>query len=243
MTNTESLLAMDDPAEPVRSVRFKGEEIAVPDAFWDGDANCPNVGALVKSHADLRRKVSEQRPAAPEVYALTLPEDLAQRIAPDESDPLAHQAMDWAKKHGLGQEAFSELTTLYYGALAENAVDREAELGRLTEALGPRAEAEMAGLSQWVDGMLGDAVAKTPDLFHALENLTATAEGVLLLKAFKDKLTESGVPSSRSGGGKRLDAASLRALQESDAYRAGDAATRRVVEDGWARLFPNDTKR
>lgn len=48
-----------------RSVRFKGETLAVPDAFWDAETDAPNLGALVKSHTDLRRKLSESRaPAA-----------------------------------------------------------------------------------------------------------------------------------------------------------------------------------
>jgi len=239
MTMSESLLP-GDAADAPRSVRYKGEEVTVPEAFWDAAAGGPNVGALVKSHADLRRKLSEGRPQPPESYALTLPEDLAARIAPDENDPLARRAMDWAKQQGLGQEAFSGLAALYYGHLADGAPDRDSEMQRLAEALGPRAGAELAGLSRWVGDILGEGMGKSPEIAAALDRLTATADGVLLLKAIRDKLGETGLPSSRGGAAPRLDAAALRALQASDAYLAGDPAARRTVAEGWARLFPED---
>lgn len=225
-------------SETPRSVRFKGETMAIPDAFWDAETDAPNLGALVKSHADLRRKLSEVRPEPPEAYELALPEALAARIRADAEDPLAKGAMDWARRHGLGQDAFSELASLYFGRLAEVAVDPEAERAKLRESLGERADGEIAGLGRWVDGLLGDVIAESADLRGALDRLTATADGVMLVKAIKDKLGESGVPSMRATAPKGLDAAGLKALQGSDAYLSGDAATRRRVAEGWARLFP-----
>jgi len=227
-------------AKPSRNVLFKGEEIPVPEAFWDGEAGCPNVGALVKSHADLRRKLSDQKPQPPEAYALSLPEDLAARIAPDENDPLARGAMEWARRQGLGQEAFSELAALYYGHMVDVVPDRESEMRRLSESLGPRAGMELADLSGWACEMLGGSLAKSPEIAEAFESLTSTANGVLLLKALRDRLGEAGLPSARGSGAARMDAAALRALQSSDAYLAGDPSTRRTVADGWARLFPDE---
>ncbi len=72
--------------------------------------------------------------------------------------------MDWARRHGLGQEAFSELAALYYGRVAEAALDPEAERGKLRSALGDRADGEIAGLGRWVDGLLGDVIADSADL-------------------------------------------------------------------------------
>ena len=236
---TDSLSILDTAPEP-RSVRFKGESLAVPDAFWDAEADAPNLGALVKSHADLRRKLSEARPQPPEAYELALPPELSGRVAADAADPLAKGAMDWARRHGLGQDAFSELASLYFGRVAESSVDSEAERGKLAAAFGDRADSEIAGLSRWVDGILGDVLAESREVFSALDRLTATADGVMLIKAIKDKLGEAGLPSSRAGAPGAPDAGALRKLQNSDAYRSGDAATRRKVAEGWARLFPND---
>lgn len=225
-------------SETPRSVRFKGENLAIPDAFWDAEADAPNLGALVKSHSDLRRKLSEVRPEPPETYEIGLPEALAQRIRADAEDPLAKGAMDWARRNGLGQEAFSELAGLYFGRLAEVAVDPEAEEGKLRAALGDRAETEIAGLGRWIDGLLGDVIAESADLHAALDRLTATADGVMLMKAIRDKLGEAAVPSSRAAAPKGADAQALRTLQGSEAYLSGDPETRRRVAEGWARLFP-----
>lgn len=222
-----------------RNVRFKDEVFAIPDAFWDAEADRPNLGALVKSHADLRRKLSEIRPEPPEAYEIALPKELEGRIAADIEDPLAREAMDWARRQGLGQEAFSELAALYFGRLASSAIDSEAERSKLARALGDRADAEIAGLSRWVDGLLGDVLTESAELHAALDRLTATADGVLLVKAIKDKLGEAAVPSSRAGAAAALpDVAALRKLQASEAYRSGDAQTRAKVAEGWARLFP-----
>lgn len=236
---TDVLSFLDAKPDP-RSVRFKGETLAVPEAFWDAEADAPNLGALVKSHADLRRKLSESRPQPPETYELVLPQELSARVAVDADDPLAKGAMDWARRHGLGQDAFAELASLYFGRVAESAIDSEAERGKLATAFGDRADSEIAGLSRWVDGILGDVLAESREVYSALDRLTATADGVMLIKAIKDKLGEAGLPSSRAGAPAAPDAGALRKLQSSEAYRAGDAETRRKVAEGWARLFPGD---
>jgi hypothetical protein len=228
-----------EAAPPPHSVRYKGEDLPVPEAFWDTAAGGPNLGALVKSQSDLRRMLSEQRPEVPEAYELAVPQDLANRIRADAEDPLAQSAMDWAKKQGLSQEAFSELAALYYGRLAEDAVDRDAEMGKLKSVFGSKAESELAGLGRWVQGLLGNTLSRDPEMERTLHHLTATADGVKLLKAFKDRLAEPAVPSFREGGVPAMDAAGLRALQASDAYLAGDPAVRRKVAEGWARLYPD----
>ena len=73
---------------------------------------------------------------------------------------------------------------------------------------------------------------------HALNRLTATADGVLLLKALRDRISEPGLPSGRDGGAGLPDAAALRALQASEPYLAGDPAVQKRVAQGWARLYP-----
>jgi len=241
------------PSRDDRSIAYKGETLSVPDAFWDGKTQSPNVGALVKSHADLRRKLSEQgsggatlsadRDAVPDMYELCLPKGMEDHIQVAPEDPLAKNAMDWARRHGLGQEAFSELTQMYYERLASEQQDddhrQEGELEKLHEALGPRADHEMEDLSRWVDGLLGPDLENAPELYCALDQLTSSADGVILLRTLKERLGERGVPTSRMSSGPYLNEESLRQLQSSEAYRSGDKSTRRQVAEGWARLYPD----
>jgi hypothetical protein len=214
------------------------EKLEVPDEFWDAEKGAPRLGALLKSRNDLRAKLGEGKAAAPETYELRVPEALAGRFQADPEQPIAKAAMAFAKKHGLSQEAFDELAATYFEGQAGNALDPAAEMAALEKAFGGKdaAKAEMDGISQWASGLLGQDFAKNPGILAAAEALASSAEGVLLLKAFKDRIGEKGVPAARTSSEPVLSEESLRALQASDAYLAGDPATRRRVAEGWDML-------
>ncbi len=219
-----------------RLVEFDGQQIEIPDEFWDGDANAPRIGALLKSRQDLRQKLGEGKPQAPESYELKVPEALAERIKADPEQPLAKAAMEFAKKNGLSQEQFNELSALYFEGQVSGTLDQAVERASLEKALGPDAKAQMDGLGQWVSGLLGQDFQKNPGLLMAAEALASSSEGVLLLKALKDRIGEKSVPSSREAPAPTVSEESLRALQASDAYINGDPVTRRRVAEGWEAL-------
>lgn len=212
------------------------EKLEVPDEFWDAEKGAPRLGALLKSRNDLRAKLGEGKAAAPETYELRVPEALAGRFQADPEQPIAKAAMAFAKKHGLSQEAFDELAATYFEGQAGNTLDPAAERAAVEKALGPDAKAEMEGLGQWVSGLLGQDFAKNPGLLSAAEALASSSEGVLLLKALKDRIGEKGVPAARTSSEPVLSEESLRALQASEAYQNGDPATRRRVAEGWEAL-------
>lgn len=219
-----------------RVVEFDGQPFEIPDEFWDGEANAPRLGALLKSRQDLRQKLGEGKPTPPESYEIKVPEALAERIKADPEDPLAKGAMDWARSQGLGQDAFDALAKLYFERQAASSLDPAAEQASVEKALGDNAKAELDGLGQWVGGLLGQDFKKNPGLLMAAEALASSSEGVLLLKALKDRIGEKGIPSAKADTSPALTEEALRALQSSDAYLNGDAATRRRVAEGWDAL-------
>lgn len=230
----------DDAGNP-RVVEFvdrdgNAEKLEVPDEFWDAEKGAPRLGALLKSRNDLRAKLGEGKAAAPETYELKVPEALGERFQADPEQPLAKAAMAFAKKHGLSQEAFDELAATYFEGEAASSLDPAAERAAVEKALGPQAKAEMEGLGQWVSGLLGQDFAKNPGLLSAAQALASSSEGVLLLKAIKDRIGEKTVPSGRESPAPAVTEESLRALQASEAYQNGDPATRRRVAEGWEAL-------
>ncbi|MGH6886289.1 MAG: capsid assembly protein [Kiloniellales bacterium] len=242
----------DPQIQQPRLVEWNGERFEVPEDLWDGARNAIRAEAAVKRALDLRRKLSERAPnaaeSAPERYELALPAALEGKMSVDPGHPLVEPAMAWARKHGLSQEAFAELAQLWYGHEAEasgeagGASDRDSEMARLDAALGQRADAVKGELARWMNGLLGRDFAAEPALLSAAEELASTAEGVLLLKAIKDKLGERPLPASRGAGAPPLDEARLKTLQASPAYQ--DAAhpdhkrTVAEVQRGWASLYP-----
>jgi len=212
------------------------ENLEVPDEFWDTEKGAPRLGALLKSRNDLRQKLGEGKPTAPEAYELKVPEALADRVKADPEQPIAKAAMDFAKKHGLSQEQFDELAGVYFEGQGASSLDPAAERASVEKALGDNAKAELDGLGQWVGGLLGQDFKKNPGLLDAANALASSSEGVLLLKALKDRIGEKGVPSAKVDTTPALTEESLRALQSSDAYLNGDAATRRRVAEGWDAL-------
>lgn len=233
-----------EAAAPRKTHRFTYRDTAyeVPDQFWDREAEDIDLAALLKSQADLRRQLSG-RAKAPDTYDLTLPEDIADRVAIDPADPMAASAVEWAKKHGLSQEAFGELVETFARSEAE-ARDpekfRAAQMEDLKETYGHRCDEVCREVGHWLGALLQRDFADRPELLEVAEELASDARGVKLLKAVRDRLTERGVPGHRDQAAGGMDEAALRRMQASDAYLDArhpdhDAVVRKVRE-GWQRL-------
>lgn len=247
--STGSQSVEDSPKDTARSdriIEFNGERLEVPEDLWDSKNKTIRSEAAVKRALDLRRKVSEQTPAAPESYELIVPDDLQEKVRADVEHPLASPAMDWAKKHGLSQDAFSELASLFYHQEASTHdadVKYEAEQRDiLKKALGDDAERVTKDLGKWVYGLLGKDFKENTGLHTAANMLACDANGVLLIKALKDKLGETAVPSSRGHDAASLSESDLAALQASDAYHNENHPQHKSVvarvREGWKVLFP-----
>ncbi len=253
--NGESLIPLSSATDEITAssrggvIEHKGERIALDQNYWDGTANDgqggPNVGALAKAVTDLRRQVSGRSDPPPDRYELTVPEALTETIEADPSHPLAKPAMEWAKKNGLSQAAFNDLTGLFYGHQAAQAGDEEKyyqeQNAILDQALGPRAETIKQDLVNWFEGLLAQDFRDQPELFEAAHLVTRDADGVLLLKALKNKISQRNVPSGRHEDLGVLMSDDLRNLQASKAYldqsHPNHKATVAKVREGYQRLY------
>jgi hypothetical protein len=222
-----------------RSITYNGETLEIPDNYWDAEAGAANIGALVKSNVDLRKKLSEERPEPPESYEIVVPEDFAnQGVSIAADDPLAVSAQEWAKKNGLTQDVLNEGIALYLKGRLAGLPSRETELQKVGQAFGDGADKTMADLANWSRGVAGD----DPAMMQALDAVSSTADGIILLHHLKTKLAAPSpmIPGAKVPTSPALDEEALRALQASDAYISGDPATRKKVIEGWERLYPGN---
>lgn len=147
-------------------------------------------------------------PAVPDVYALNLPDELSGRVEVSPDHPLYAPASDWARKWGLPQQAFDELVAIQAGHEAGGGIDSAAERtkllaafndnGRLNEA---QAQARADEVGRWAVGLLGPDVRRHRGLANELMMLTATADGVALLRAIKSRVGEARPPKAGHAGG------------------------------------------
>jgi len=252
---SESLIPMDRSAGPgtdgPRMVAHKGERFQVPANLWDATLNDGaggiNGAAAAKMAMDLRKQISDKAAAREEVptaYTLTVPETLAETLEASTEHPLFAPVSEWAKAKGLSQDDFDELTAVFYTYEAARQGRRdEDQAGLLNEALGEDAERTLTDLGRWVDGLLGQEISENSSVADTLESIASSANGVLFLKALKDRIGVAGLPTSRAGGagGAALSQGHLQSLQNSPAYMdAGHpdhAETVRRVRDGFRSLY------
>jgi hypothetical protein len=144
----------------------------------------------------------------PDVYALNLPEDLTGRVEVSPDHPLYAPASDWARKWNLPQAAFDELVAIQAGHEAGSGIDQGAERTKLIEAfseggrLSPaQAQAKADEIGRWAVGLLSGEARRNPAILGELIGLTATADGVALLRALKSRVGEARPPRAGQGSG------------------------------------------
>ena len=234
-----------------RVIDHKGERFEVPENLWDPDLNDGaggvNAGAAAKMALDLRRQLSARAAdgtTPPDSYALSVPDALTDMLEANTDHPLFAPVCEWAKEKGLSQGDFDELSGIFYrfeaGRLGRDEAD-QSEL--LEEALGEGSDRVLSDLGRWINGLLGEEIANRTDVADTLEMIASSANGILFLKALKDRIGVRGVPSGRSGGtgSPPLTRGALETLQNSPAYRdAGHpdhGDTVRRVRDGFKALY------
>lgn len=173
-----------------------------------GDAGGMHDAYAGRAYADAPEAVSEAGGGVPDVYALNLPEDLTGRVELSSDHPLYAPASDWARKWNLPQAAFDELVAIQAGHEAGSGIDQGAERTKLIEAfseggrLSPaQAQAKADEIGRWAVGLLAGEARRNPAIVNELIALTATADGVALLRALKSRVGEARPPRAGNGSG------------------------------------------
>ena len=138
-------------------------------------------------------------------YQLTVPESLAGTIEADPDDPRVEQLFEVAQANNWSQDMVDQVVALEYANLAAGAqTDAQVhaqEKAALVKSIDPSgALGEEAALhkaaeyGRWAVDLLAGDMKANPGLMDELKFLTTTANGVALLKAFRDHTQVGGVP-------------------------------------------------
>jgi len=184
--------------------------------YWDEAAKAPKWEDLLRDTAADRsfrtenealvteaRKRLEGVPAKPEDYKAELPAAFKKpegfEFAVDPKDPLLAEAQAFAKKHGLSQEAFSELIGMRAALEAESFQTLQAGDAKEMEKLGTQAPARIKAVGEFLVAELGEDVGSqlagvlfTAAQFEGMEKLIAKAKGA----------SGNGYKGGGGGGGK-----------------------------------------
>lgn len=153
-----SIPHLAEDAQPVEG-EDEDEIYERPDWFpakhWD-EKEGPDIEGLVKSNLELEKKFHHGDHKAPEdgnydMSALT-------EAGYETDDPVVEGYLEWAKKHGINQAAFSELVETVTVISGEAGIEMKANLEAEKQALGANADAIIQSNIEWADGMLRKGV-------------------------------------------------------------------------------------
>lgn len=188
----------------------QGNEIPLPDQFWDAENGQIRGDAIFKSWRDtrssydqlrserdtLKQQVEQGKPAEgkvpekPEDYTFEKPEEFSRELADD--DPLLTGFKQIAHKHGIGQEQFQAVAADYL-KMAEEQLGPPIDPKQEREKLGPNADTILQANAQFFDSMVdaGDLSQEEHDEIMAIGE---TAAGVKALNKIREKMGEQPIP-------------------------------------------------
>ncbi len=240
-------------------IDYKGEKVEVPENYRNEDGT-PNVGALLKSLDDARRKIgtgefNDSVPDEGESYAFSVPEDLGDTIAFNPDAPEMAKLQEGLRGLDVGKALGEKLFGLYAKIRAEE-ITGEAETAKVAlesfekdqiNSVAAVASPEdlkvfgTAAASMWQADNTNAAFDKDPEkskvkgeiIMRGLKEIDGSAAAVVAMRYLMDK-TSGGkaFQGVKAAVGSATDpAARLKELQASDAYWQNDPATLKQVQE------------
>ncbi len=182
----------------------------LPEAHWDTTANAikPEFGAHYTELSTFHKTASERDTALkarkPEDIKIELPKEFKipegsgikpEQLKINDKDPRIAPLRAFAQKHGISQEAVSDLVAfdaeLQIAAYTADQTARAAELTEANKALGEKAQDRRNAVANWVNGLVskGELTADeaaaiptadaTPAVITLMEKLIAKANGTI----------------------------------------------------------------
>ena len=185
-------------------VRVEGRPEGLPDAYWNDETKEIRVGSLVKSLTDTQTELRNNKPEAPETYAVELDEEATKLLVGDgkaEDDPVLKMAMEWAKEKGISQDAFTDLVQRFGGVAKElngNQPTQTEKVEQLLATLKPaygsdeRVKAAVNGLSNFIN----TAIPEENGVREAAVAFAQTPEGFAAMDAIRNQTKDRIVPTT-----------------------------------------------
>lgn len=241
-TETLATTANSTASTSERLVEYNGEKIEVPENFWDKDSKSVNLPALLKSQADLRKKIGEDHSPKDGAYEVAIPEEYKEAIDIDKESTLYKSVCAFAKEHGLSQDEFNDLVRPYIDDLAapftqakENIKTEDQKLGQI---FGNKKQEVIERVNMFIQN---SGISKDPEIMSEIGLLTMTANGIKALNMIAT--ATSGTMPMVNGSmatSENLNDDQLRELMNDPRYwRDHEPNFVKKISDGFQRLYPN----
>lgn len=209
--------------EAGRVIQVDGQDVTVPEAFWDTDKGEVNVGALLKSFKDTKASHDrlqtelKDRPEAGEIPEsvegyltdeilaegkVKTPDGIKNLSEISSDDPSLEWFTTIAQEASLTTEQFTKILQssmihadgLFDGQKVEEKVDPEAEI----QKLGPNGRAQVATAKSWVVG-IHEAGELSAEEMNSLIDFGQTARGTAALLKLRAQTGAPPIPGGDAG--------------------------------------------
>ena len=243
-TNNENQTRNNQEPENTGAVeRFvtKGDErLEVPENFWDKEKNAPDVFNLLKSQQDLRAQIGEDQSPKDGIYKINIPQEYADILQPDETDPLYKEFCRVAKSKKMSQQDFDAVSSVYYKMLAEAAPDFDSEeyMANEAELAKKKFGDKLDMVKRRIDNFVNNSGISDKDILNELAFMQTSAAGVATLDYLLSLRGEPMPADTDSGTAGALSLAELRAIQAKPEY-ASSPDLQAKVRKGYEELYKN----
>lgn len=239
--STEQVVETPEQKGSERFVDYNGEKLEVPEMFWDKDSKSVNLPALLKSQADLRKKIGEDKSPKDGNYEVAIPEEFKGAIEIDTESTLYKSVCAFAKEHGLSQDDFNDLVRPYIDDLAtpfreakDNVKSEEQKLGQI---FGNKKQEVIERVNTFIQN---SGLSKDPDVMGEIGLLTMTANGIKALNMIATAMSGNMPMANGSAGySEQLNEDQLREMMKDPRYwREHEPSFVKKIQDGFQRLYP-----
>lgn len=232
--------APDDPNKPAAATRPDW----LPENFWDGKTNAPNIEALAKAFKDtksdydrLKAAGSSKAPAKPEDYTFEL-KDIDHVKAPSSDDPGLQLWRGIAHKHGLTQAQAQGIAAEMMAGAVEF-VPQPLNLEAERESLGKNGQAMIDGVYHWAQGLKTRGILNDGEEAELLD-LGKSAKGIRVLAKLRELSGEQPFAMTHVIGDGELPTPEEWQIKFGEAVAKGDHAAIAKLEKQGAQLFGTD---
>ena len=207
-----------------------------PEKFWD-EKEGPDIEALVKSYTEIQKKMSQGKGKAPENYDVNF---LKEQQVDIDTDPLVKGSLEWAKTHGLTQEAYEDLAKMFMETGEETVARTNADIASQKKLLGNKADERIGSVMKFADTLRARGVLSDEEV-KEFDEMAGTALGVKVIEKIRSYYGEQPIPTTEPTEDLGMSHEEIKGMV-ADARYGKDPAFTAKVEKLFERAFPGEYK-
>jgi len=205
----------------------------IPEDLWSADDGPDVEGAFKalekvnKDYKELRTKMSQGLHKAPTdgEYA----RDVFTQANEAEDDEVMTSYIDLAKKHGISQEAFNDMASLYFDAVGAAEDFAKTSIEEEKGKLGRNADRIISETSAWLTKLSSSGVLSNNEL-ESIANASTNATFITAINKIRQSYNEAPIPANEIQEGNQPDRAELDSMVADPRYGKDMTYTKKVEE-------------